>query len=132
MIIQIDNLETPTPTPESFVKEEKKSCKSNDYGFSSSMEKAKAKCSKDPRCIGVYDQGCDGIKNFGLCPREHELESSSSACVYLEGRYFQAGARIFLQTRVNILLDTSMFLYLLMKIYRTICSHRQRMVSIGL
>ena len=97
MIIQINNLET--PTPESFVKEEKKSCKSNDYGFSSSMEKAKAKCSKDPRCIGVYDQGCDGIKNFGLCPREHELESSSSACVYLEGRYFKQGLALFFRTR---------------------------------
>ena len=77
--------ETPTPPIEAFAKEQK-SCKGNNYGSFPTMDKAKSKCSEDPRCIGVYDQGCDDKKFFSLCHRGYELESSGSSCTYIEGR----------------------------------------------
>ena len=87
LFLNLQNLafsETPSPAIEAFAKQHK-SCRGNNYRSFTTIDKAKSACSEDPRCIGVYDQGCDGIKNFALCPREHELKSSKSSCTYIEG-----------------------------------------------
>ena len=74
-----------TQTLESFTKEQK-SCYDNKYGSFATMQDAKLVCLEDSKCIGVYDQHCDGENSFSLCPREHDLESSTSSCTYIKGR----------------------------------------------
>ena len=66
-----------------------KHCFYDKYGSYSSLVEAKHACTRDSNCGFVYDNSCDESQNdIYLCPKGINLDSSSSSCIYQEGKIF--------------------------------------------
>ena len=68
-----------------------KQCGKHGYKPSYSLEVAEKECSSDERCSGVYDEYCDEVGPYYLCPKLKDdplaLEESfidPPSCVYLK------------------------------------------------
>ena len=64
-----------------------KSCSEYDVEIlKGDLEHARLVCDLNgDRCLGVEDPGCDGKRNFYLCPKTAVLKESTSSCFYFGG-----------------------------------------------
>ena len=74
------------PSFSDYTKVELKHCWPDKYGSYNTLDDAKAACTADSNCGGVYDLSCDGAP-FYLCPETATLYTSSASCVYCKGRF---------------------------------------------
>ena len=71
-----------------FAKTGKRHCFDDKYGSYNTLEEAEFACANDEKCEKVYDQGCNNIDDFTLCPWNSTEFVSSVSCIYTKpGKY---------------------------------------------
>lgn len=79
--------ESTTPAPAvTYTKLLKKYCSNVYHGNYFCVESAKAACSTDGDCYGVYDRRCDGAGEIVLCNNNgQQIRDSHTSCIYVKG-----------------------------------------------
>jgi len=75
--------ETTGEIVDNYLKVPETHCFDGKYGMYSSLNEARAACTKDSKCAAVYDQGCDeSAKDIFLCVKPYRRKASTSSCIW--------------------------------------------------